>query len=479
MGVGYCEAAGYNPTASIDFIQRLLEEEKRKEEESKVKGSYKLSPIFNTHPPSQARALKVAELLEGKGPFPPKMLSFNPGKLFYAPMKWSDQNSQIVKKKLNSKEEVNKDPVFFHESFESPLVVLGEEDEGRLSGAWYLKGPGAWRQVGDNVAIGHQSLKLWSSGEDTVTFETYPMSLPQSLNNAVVEVIVSGERTFDVRLVVILSAVSGIKRTIPLAATIEGEQGGWRLFRASDFSPVEAMIKNIEATGDSFVSLSLGLLFPEGIRGALWIDELRFGNTPDLRLLDSSSVFANSITKSGKDIFYGWKVLRGQGSLVEVLKADKEIAGTHNFVLSPPEGERYATMISGPFDVSRLRGGYMLYFNARASNGVRLFAGLDYRTSFPEDDRLEASTETVHDESDETPESVIARVEGEVVAGEWKPAGNTNIDKTWKRLRLISDEKPVNNGNCHVRFEFSSTTKDFKVFIDEVILVSLLKPNAL
>lgn len=452
MGTIYCQAAGYNPTASVDFIERLVELETSKKKEN----AYEVSPIFRTHPPSTARALKISKQIEGTGPYPPKVLTYNPARLFYAPMEWS--GSQSVPAIHPQTSPVEEPRLHFNENFEGDVAIVSVRDPvdtvfagapvlpGHLQGkrTWYLFGNGAAKIVTDKVGIGRKTLKVWSSGKgQAVSIISMPVAgVPAA--DSMAEFLITGNGSLLSKACVYLHCSDGTTRMIELTASIEGEHEDWRLLRITDFSKVVRVIDELRADTITVHAFSFGWSIDKGSRCSVWIDELRLGSTTPVRVLDSSDVKQGSVLSGIDEDFNSWTFLRGSGVVQKNTLPDTVTVRRSYYTISPPEGEQYASFVSPPIDASRLKGGYMIFFYARATEDVRIFAGLEH--------------------GDEQGEK------------KWEPAGGTDLNSSWKRLRLISDERPAYNTNCRIRFDFSSNTKDFEVSIDEVILVSLLKP---
>ena len=165
VGFELCERAGYNPTAMKDFIERLLEYEKKN-------SKFKVHPIFSSHPPTRARVRKIESFIEpGKG-YAPKILTYDPGKLFYSPMQWSselpglggplDDTGAGAGSVANSRY----------------LLAAGHFDHSDVfTAGWSVLGQGSSRIDEDNAAIGRASLKLWASGKGKLSLFSPPLSL--------------------------------------------------------------------------------------------------------------------------------------------------------------------------------------------------------------------------------------------------------------------------------------------------------------
>ncbi len=439
VGFYLCEKAGYNPSAMQDFIERLLEYEKKH-------SKFSVHPIFSSHPPSYERARKIGQLMKGRGPYPPKVLTYNPGRLFYSPMQWSQELPGLAN---NIKGTSRYGDLLGTGSFDHPdMMTVG----------WSVLGDGASRLVKDTVAIGEGSLKLWASGGKGLSLYSPPLPMPNDPSEAVIEYVASGPLGSSLIAEIVVEPEEGKQEHHLLEEAQVIERAGWRFVRLEVGQLLAKLNKQEELIQTASLSplparrsetvFRLRFAVPAGLRGPLWIDEIRFGLPTGKTLLSNSFLTTNIVDNGGfeekidGETIPGWSVLSGSGSLTEKGKGARMDSRALEIKTAP--GERRIVLVSEPIDVSSLVGGYMVRFFAKASRDTRLFAGI----------------ESVSDEEKE-----------------WEPDGGSSCGKTWKRVRVYKNGLPEGDDPIRIRVEFSGAMPDFSVLIDDVAMVSLLKGN--
>ena len=437
VGVELCEKAGYNPTAMKDFINRLLEYEKKH-------AKFSVHPIFSTHPPTHGRVNKIDQMLKGRGPYPPKVLTYNPGRLFYSPMQWSRELPGLAPE----------GGVIPH----GDLLGTGSFDHPDvMTVGWSVLGQGASRLVTDKVAIGAGSLKLWASGGDGLSLYSPPLPLPQEPSGAVIEYVATGPLARSLIAELVIEPTDGKPSYHILENSEVYERAGWNFVRIKcgpllarinkKYAPVQtASLEPVVSQRERPVA-RLRLAIPAGLRGPLWIDEVRFGLPVLGQVLNNTTLPSNLVTngsfEKGRDekTIPGWQILSGIGTLTEIGKGAR--ANSRALQITTEPGERRVVLVSEALPADSLYGGYMVRFFAKATRDVRLFAGI----------------EAIGDEK------------------AWEPDGGSSCSTVWKRLRVYKNGLPDRDKAIRIRVEFSGAQPDFSVFVDEVAMVSLLKGN--